>query len=221
MKNCVWLFVVFVLSTFVAAQQSAVPVEEESHHHVVLKNESVMVVRVKLFPGESTLFHTHSHDRVAIDLTSTTITRQKSGEPESASELTKPGDVAASESRGPYTHRVHNAGTVEFEALDVELLHRPATASGAAAGKVEAENPSARVYKWTLAPGAASAMHTHERPYLIISATPLALKMTDQEGKSLTHEVKAGDVHWVDAKVTHSLANEGTTAGTIVEVELK
>jgi quercetin dioxygenase-like cupin family protein len=86
---------------------------------------------------------------------------------------------------------------------------------------VEAENPSARVYKWALAPGATSAMHTHERPYLIVSATPLMLKMTDPEGKSFTHEVKAGDVHWVDAKVTHSLANEGTTTGQIVEVELK
>ncbi len=57
-------------------------------------------------------------------------------------------------------------------------------------------------------------MHTHERPYLIISATPLVLKMTDPEGKSFTHEVKAGDIHWVeanstDAKVTHTLANEG------------
>jgi len=210
-----------MLSTLVTAQQSPVPVEEEPHHHLVLKNESVMVLRVKLLPGESTLFHTHLHDRVAIDLTGATITLQKLGEPESAPELTQPGGVAASELNGPYTHRVHNAGAVEFEVLDVELLRRPAAASGPAAGKVEAENPSARVYKWTLAPGATSAMHTHERPYLIISATPLMLRMTDPEGKSLTHEVKAGDVHWVDAKVTHSLANEGTTVGQIVEVELK
>jgi hypothetical protein len=69
--------------------------------------------------------------------------------------------------------------------------------------------------------GSRSATHTHERPYLIISAIPLVLKMTDPEGKSLTHEVKAGEVHWVDAKVTHSLANEGTTVGQIVEIELK
>ncbi|MBZ5615920.1 MAG: hypothetical protein LAO23_18090 [Acidobacteriia bacterium] len=210
-----------MLSTLVTAQQSPVPVEEEPHHHLVLKNESVVVLRVELLPGESTLFHTHLHDRVAIDLSGATITRQQLGEADSVPEVTKPGDVAASESKGPYTHRVHNADTGIFEVLDVELLHRPATTSGPAAGKVEAENPSARVYKWTLAPGATSAMHTHERPYLIVSATPLMLKMTDPEGKSFTHEVKAGDVHWVDAKVTHSLANEGTTTGQIVEVELK
>ena len=210
-----------VLSTLVASQQSPVPAEEEPHHHLVLKNESVMVLRVKLLPGESTLFHTHLYDRMTVDLTDATITRQKLGEPESALEATKIGRVVALESNGPYTHLVHNAGNVVFEALDVELLHRPTQAAGPAAGKVEAENPSARAYKWTLAPGATSAMHTHERPYLIISAAPLMLKMTDPEGKSSTHEVKAGDIHWVDAKVTHSLANEGTTVGTIVEIELK
>ena len=210
-----------MLSTLVAAQQSPVPVEQEPHHHLVLKNDSVVVMRVTLLPGESTLFHTHLHDRVAVHLSDATITQQKQGEPVSAPQVAKPGDVVVSESNGAYTHQVNNVGNSAFEVLDVELLRRPTQASGPAAAKVEAENPSARVYKWTLAPGSTSAMHTHERPYLIISATSLMLKMTDPEGKSFTHEVKAGDVHWVDAKVTHSLANEGTTAGQIIEIELK
>ncbi|MGA2966567.1 MAG: hypothetical protein ABSD64_10165 [Terriglobales bacterium] len=221
MKNCFCGALVLMLSILVTAQQSPVPVEEEPHHHLLLKNDSVIVLRAELVPGESMLFHTHLYDQVAIALSNTTITRQKLGEPESAPEATKPGDVAVLALNGPYTHVIHNVGNAVFEALDVELLHRPTNASGPAAAKVEAENPSARVYKWTLAPGATSAMHTHERPYLIISATPLVLKMTDPEGKSLTHEVKAGDVHWVDAKVTHSLTNEGTTVGQIVEIELK
>ncbi len=221
MKICLCGALLFILSTLVAAQQSPVSLEEEPHHHLVFKNESVMVVRVKLLPGESTLFHTHLYDRVTVDLSETTITRQKLGDPGVVTEATKPGDVAALESNGPFTHLVHNAGNATFEALDVEVLHRSAKAAGPAAGKVEAENPSARAYKWTLAPGATSAMHTHERPYLIISATPMVLKMTDPEGKSFSHEVKAGDIHWVDAKVTHSLSNEGTAAGTIVEIELK
>ena len=203
------------------AQQSPVPVEEEPHHHVLLKNESVLVMRVTLSPGESTLFHTHSHDRAAIDLTDARIARQKLGDPEGAPEPTKPGDVAVSESNGPYTHRVHKVGRGVFEVLDVELLHRPKQPGGPAAARVEAENPSARVYKWTLAPGVATPMHAHQHPYLIISATPLVLKMTDPDGKSFTHEVKAGDFHWVDAKVTHTLSNEGSTLGQIVEIELK
>ncbi len=51
------------LSTLVVSQQSSVPVkpvpvEEEPHHHLVLKNDSVMVLRVKLLPGEK---HAVSH----------------------------------------------------------------------------------------------------------------------------------------------------------------
>ena len=213
--------VALLLSTLLSAQQSPVPVEKEPHHALVLKNDSVMVLRVKLLPGESTLFHTHLHDRVAVDLSNAKITFQKPGEGESDPEVTQPGNVAALESNGPYTHLVHNAGNAVFEVLDVELLHRPMKAAGKAAARVEAENPSARAYKWTLAPGATSAMHAHERPYLIVSATRLKLKMSDPDGNSSTHEVKAGDVHWVDAKVTHSLTNAGTTDGQVVEIELK
>jgi mannose-6-phosphate isomerase-like protein (cupin superfamily) len=121
---------------------------------------------------------------------------------------------------GPYTHRVHNVGNSPFEVLDVELLQKPTEPASKATATVKAGNPSARTQKWKLEPGKTSAMHTHERPYLIISVTPLMLKMTDPEGKSFAHELKAGDIHWVDAKVTHSLTNEGTTAGEIVEIEL-
>lgn len=212
---------ILLLSILVASQQAPVRVEDEPHHHVVLKNDSVMVMRVKLQPGESTLPHTHLNDRFAVELSNATITQQKIGEAEGAPQATKPGDILPSESKGPYSHIVRNDSKVLFEVLDVELLHRPAKAAGAPAAKVEAENPSAWAYKWTLAPGATSAMHTHEHPYLIIAATPMMLKMTGPDGQSMTHEIKAGDFHWIDAKATHSLTNAGATAGQIVEIELK
>lgn len=203
------------------AEQAPVPVEQEPHHHVLLKNDFVLVMHVTLAPGESTLFHTHSHDRAAIELSDATITQQQSGETEGAPEQKKPGDISVFSANGPYTHRVHNLGRGVFEVLDVELLQRPKQPGSKAVAPVAAENPSARIYKWALAPGRVSAMHTHERPYLIIAATPLVLKMTDPEGKSFTHELKAGDIHWVDAKVTHTLVNEGTAEGQIAEIELK
>src|SRR5260370_42485448 len=61
------------------------------------------------------------------------------------------------------------------------------------AATVAAENPSARVYNWVLAPGATSAMHTHVRPYLIIAAKGFTLKMTAPDDQSVTHEIKLGD----------------------------
>jgi mannose-6-phosphate isomerase-like protein (cupin superfamily) len=49
----------------------------------------------------------------------------------------------------------------------------------------------------------------------------MPLKMTAPDGQSSAHEIQAGDFHWVGGKVTHSLTNEGTAEGQIVEVELK
>jgi len=198
-----------------------VPVDQEPHHHVVLKNDSVLVMHVVLPTGESTLYHTHSRDRVSVALTSTMLAQQKLGEPEGKPRETHPGDLSALASDGPYTHRLRNLGPATFEVVDVEFFHRPDHPSEQAAAAVAAENPSARVYQWKLAPGASTPMHAHERPYLILAVTPMLLKMTAPNGGSFTHEIKAGDFHWIDTKVTHTLTNAGTVEGQVVEIELK
>jgi len=217
-----WILALLVsIPGTIGAQQAPVPVEQEPDHHVVLKNDSVLVMNVILPAGETTLYHTHSRDRVSVALTSTTLAQQKLNEPEGKPGVTHPGDVSAIPNNGPYTHRLRNLGPATFEVIDVEFFHRPEHPSEKAAAPVAAENPSARVYKWTLAPGVTTPMHTHDRPYLILAVTPIQLKMTGPDGNSMTHEVKAGDFHWVDTKVTHSLTNAGTTEGEIVEVELK
>jgi quercetin dioxygenase-like cupin family protein len=215
---------IFFLSFLFAAQEvsAPVPVENEPLHHVVLKNESVVVIHLTLPPGERTLFHTHSHDRVAVPLSNTSITQQVLNEKEGPSSPSEPGTFSALTLAGSsYTHRVHNVGSVPYDVLDVELLERPRTPSPVAAAGVAAENPSARIYNWVLAPGAASAMHTHVRPYLIVAPTGFTLKMTAPDGQSLTHELKRGDFHWVDTKVTHTLGNAGSAQGQVLEIELK
>lgn len=202
-------------------QQGPVPVEQEPRHHLVLKNDAVMVMHVTVAPGDSTLYHIHSHDRIAIGLSDSTIAQQEWDKQEETPSRSTPGRVSARQEDKPYTHRVHNIGTTPFEVLDVEILTRPANPTSKAAGPIVAENPSARIYKHVLAPGATSALHTHERPYLIVAATAMQLKMTAPDGKSSAHEIKAGEFHWVDSKVTHSLTNEGPAEGQIIEVELK
>jgi hypothetical protein len=64
-------------------------------------------------------------------------------------------------------------------------------------------------------------MHTHTRPYVILSITAMNLKMASPDGPSAGHEVVAGDFRFVDAKTTHNLSNAGTTPGQVIEVELK
>ena len=203
-------------------QPAPMPVEEEPHHHTVLKNNYVLVMHVTIPEGESTLYHIHSHDRMSIALSSTSFSQQKLGEPEGSTTPAKPGDLTSPTlGAAPWIHRVHNIGPGSFEVLDVELLQRPQQPSASAAGPVAAENPSARIYEWKLAPGASSPMHTHSRPYLIVAVNKMPLKMTAPDGQSSSREIQAGDFHWVDTKVTHSLTNEGSTEGQIVEVEMK
>ena len=78
-----------------------------------------------------------------------------------------------------------------------------------------------RVYRYVLAPGAASVLHAHARPYLLIAATAINLRMTSPGQASMEHAVKAGDMHWVDSAVTHTLMNRGTKNAILVEIELK
>lgn len=224
MKTYFCCAIVLALAGVALWQQATlpVPVEQEPHHHVVLKNDSVLVTHVVIPPGEATLYHTHSYDRAAIHLTNNMVTLQQPNQAESEQMPAKIGEISASTRKGdPLTHRVRNAGPGPFEVIDVEFLQRPAQPSVAEAAKVAAENPSARIYNWVLAPGVSSPQHTHERPYLIIAVNTVRLKMTGADGKSSIHEVKAGDFHWVDSKITHTLINDGTTQGQMVELELK
>jgi quercetin dioxygenase-like cupin family protein len=199
-----------------------VPVDQEPLHHTVLKNDYLIVMEVTIPEGERTQYHTHTHDRVAIELSNSNISQQNINEPEGPSTPVKPGDLSAPAiGPTPTVHRVHNFGPGPFHVIDIELLQRPAQPSTAEAGPVAVENPSARIYKWTLAPGASSPMHTHTRPYLIVAVNKMPLKMSAPDGQSFSHEIQVGDVHWVDTKVTHSLTNEGSTEGQIVEIEMK
>src|SRR5215475_9915744 len=141
------------------------------------KNDAVTVMHLTLPAGQYTQYHVHSHDRVAIQLSSTSTTQQDWKKKEGAANAVKPGDFAAMTLEGnSYTHRVHNVGNSPYEVIDIEFAQRPATPSTDLAGPVAAENPSARIYNWALAAGASSPMHEHVRPYVIVSVTPLALK---------------------------------------------
>jgi quercetin dioxygenase-like cupin family protein len=225
MKAILIFGLVLSSSVLLLAQNSsepAPPVDQEPHHHTILKNDSVLVMHMSLPEGERTLYHAHFHDRLAVVLGGGPISQQKPNEQESAPNPVKPGDILPSTmTTDTFVHRVHNVGQGPVDLIDVELLKRPEQPSTSAAATVAAENPSARMYKWILAPGATSAMHTHDRPYLIVAVNKMSLKMTAPDGQSSTHEIQTGDVHWVDSKVTHSLTNAGTVEGQIVEVELK
>ena len=215
------LILIFLCSMAAMAQQDAVPVEQEPNHKTILQNSFLQVFRVTLLPGKSTLFHTHSHNDVAIRLSEAKVINEVAGRTNSPN-LEHTGTVSARTNEGrPFTHRMNNVGDTTFDVLDVQILKRPDGPETRAITTAAAENPGMRVYRYELAPGESSPVHTHERPYLIVAATDMKLKMTSPDGQSSSHPVQAGDLHWIDAKVTHTLTNDGDTKGVLAEVELK
>ncbi len=205
-----------------AAQQGPVPVEDEPNHKTVFQNEYIRAYRVTLEPGQSTQVHKHSYDDVAVRLSDSRITQDQPGMPKGQPTDEKAGQVSARTiSAHPLIHRVNNVGKTTFDVMDVEVLKRPEGEETKAIAAVAAENPSERVYRWELKPGETSAEHTHERPYLIVAATDMELKMSSPDGQTMTHGIKKGDSHWVDTKVTHTLSNAGSQPGVLVEIELK
>ena len=116
-----------LVTFFPQAADKPVRVEEEPLHKVVLKNDAVTVMHLTLPPGERTQYHTHRHDRVAIQLSTTSTTQQDWGKREGSANAVKPGDFAAMTLQGDsYTHRVHNVGANPYDVLDIEFARRPA-----------------------------------------------------------------------------------------------
>src|SRR5215472_13360736 len=218
---------ILLLSTLIVmmspSPETAVPVENEPSHKTVFQNDYVQAFRVTLEPGHSTLMHVHSHDDAAVRLSNARTTQQTLGQPVSKPEDASPGTVSARTNEpNSLTHRVNNVGTSVFDVIDVQVLKRPPGPESAAIGPVAAENPKMRVYRYELSPGGgASPQHTHSRPYVIIAATPMNLRMTSPDGRSMEHPIQAGDLHWVEAPVTHTLVNQGTERAVLVEIELK
>lgn len=102
-----------------------VSVEQEPHHEVVFENQYVRVLDVVIRPFETTLFHTHALDNVAIQLSDARIKRQSAGGDWIASDA-KEGSVGFNAgTKKPYTHRIANEGTTVFHVLDIEILDLP------------------------------------------------------------------------------------------------
>jgi quercetin dioxygenase-like cupin family protein len=100
-----------------------VPVEREPHHRWIFENQYVRVLDVVLAPGQSTLFHTHSHDSIAVRLTDSTVREQPFGKEWRAPSKLLPGQSRYMQgTQEPYTHRVENIGRTPFHVIDIELL---------------------------------------------------------------------------------------------------
>jgi len=97
-------------------------IDLEPHHHVLFKNQYVEVMDVRIDPGDTTAYHTHSHDTVFVHLSDSVTLSQVKNKDWGPSRPTKPGEVSFdNDSQHPFTHHVKNIGTTLYRVLDIEL----------------------------------------------------------------------------------------------------
>jgi quercetin dioxygenase-like cupin family protein len=111
-----------VASNAAGTATDPVAVEQEPHHHVIFENQYVRVLEVVVDPGDTTLFHKHSLDNVAVQLNDAVIKRQFPGEDWVATPAKEGSAGFVAGTKTPYVHRISNTGATVFHVLDVEIL---------------------------------------------------------------------------------------------------
>lgn len=95
----------------------------EPRHHWLFENQYVRVYDVRIPSGETTEFHRHTYDAVAVFVSGGLVAIQVQGGPWGKTEKVVPGRVAFSDdSKKPSVHRVRNDGTTEYHLILVQLL---------------------------------------------------------------------------------------------------
>lgn len=195
---------------------------------VVLENEFVRVVELRVPPGVFESRHSHArgvtialsaYDNEMTDFPAGTVTKRH----------TKFGEVRWAE---PVTHEARNTGTTEQRVLRVELKRE---APGAPAGKPDPldslivckdtqklifENPFVRVIEERVPPGVAQPKHRHAHGVLIPLANSDIESVDDPGGQPVRRQLKIGEAGWREP-VVHAVRNVGTTELLNVRIELK
>ncbi len=109
--------------TYAEEPKDPVPVQFEPHHHPKFQNQYVRVMDVVLAPGESSYFHKHTYDSVAVILSNSTSQNQLVGEEWGGPRSMTVGQVGFTEdSKKPRLHRLKNVGNTTLHIVDLDIL---------------------------------------------------------------------------------------------------
>jgi hypothetical protein len=210
---------------------AAQPPPATATQKVVLENEFVRVVELRVPPGVSEARHSHdrgvtialsAYDNEMTDFPAGTVTRRH----------TRFGEVRWAE---PVTHEARNMGTTEQRVLRVELKRDPPGESSAASGrpdpldslivckdtqKLILENQFVRVIEEKVPPGVAQAKHRHAHGVLIPLADSDIESVDDPGAQPTRRHLQFGDAGWREP-VVHAVRNVGTTELLNIRIELK
>jgi quercetin dioxygenase-like cupin family protein len=97
---------------------------DDPRHRWAFENQYVRVYDVRIPPGETTTFHRHAYDSVAVFVSGGRVATQVEGAPWGRPESIEAGGAAfAADANTPLTHRVRNEGTSDYRVILVQLLH--------------------------------------------------------------------------------------------------
>ena len=218
MRRVLFLAGIVCLAVFTVKAQDPVKVAGDMYK-VIVENDSVRVLDVKIAAGAKTAMHSHP-DLVAVVLEPSTIRwTRPDGKSEQSGAAFRRGGVQSTASD---THISENIGTTSARVILVEFK-KPAPTPGhnpslPAPYKKVAENPHGSVFELAVEPGGKIAKHTHG-DYVTVLLTDAIAEATDEQGKQTTNFKK--DTAIFRGPVTHSAVNTGQTPLHLITVELK
>ena len=203
-------------------------VAETATQKIVLENEFVRVVELRVPPGVAEARHSHdrgvtialsAYDNEMTDYPAGTVTKRH----------TKFGEVRWAE---PVTHEARNTGTTEQRVIRVELK-RDAPAVSARnpdpldslvvckdTQKLILENQFVRVIEERVPPGVAQPKHRHAHGVLIPLANSDIESVDDPGGQPTQRHLQFGEAGWREP-VIHTVRNVGTTELLNIRIEVK
>jgi hypothetical protein len=199
-----------------------VPVHLEPRHPVVFENEALRVLNVNIEGGDTTLDHIHSNDIAVVCISGCEIrTRPLGGDwGDWLSRL--PGQFFVNANAGqPSTHR-HQAGNGLYHVISVENLRQrgwsQSAAASAPATTLATETRAFQIYDVRLGAGS-EARRLHSQPTVAILVSGEGA--VESEGQPMKTLTRSAEWTFIAAGGTTRIANRGSTAAHIVEVEVR
>jgi quercetin dioxygenase-like cupin family protein len=215
----------FPTLTQLAAQESAVSLNNEPHHKRLLYTNDLRLWDVTLPPGQSTPAFVHEYDVATVVVGDGMLDIQRNGEPLSAASPNARGSVVVAEHTGARaTYRIENNGTTAYRAFEVENMReggwpstQPFTAPGSSVAK---ESRAFTIYDVMLKSRSPEVMHEHMGAVVIV----LLGGTLEQGGIGGTDPVRiAQPGQWLTIPrfQTHALTPVGSADAHAIEIEVR
>jgi quercetin dioxygenase-like cupin family protein len=208
------------------AQTSEVEITAEPFHHLGLQNDFVRVFHVEIPPHAATLLHRHRHDYFIVSLSDSNVNSEIPGKPAQKGSM-KAGQTSFAE--GGFAHVVRNLADTPFPNVDVEVLHpktsykwdeeRGVNVLEGGTQEILFVKDGVRASETDLQPHAMIPKHKHLAPHLVVAVSDIDLESA-VEGQPVKHiRLKAGEVAWVQAGLTHTVMNAGHQNARYIALE--